>query len=126
MIDTSGFIIRSSGRKADSFYIDYFGHYKVSEISKESKIDAEKLSGIYISNGGILDTALDVFYFNDIGDARKTLDSIFSSMKKKDRGRAIIFTGAEIEYIRSALINESGFAGINNKLKDEIFKKLNG
>jgi flagellar biosynthesis/type III secretory pathway chaperone len=86
----------------------------------------EKLKKIYLTNGGVLDEELDVFYFKDKVSALKAISNIFSSLKKKDQGRAIIFTEAEIVYIRNALINESGFAAINNKLKDGIFKKLNG
>ena len=127
MIDTSSFIVRNSGRKNSGFYyIDYIGHYKAIEISKAFKIDLDKLNGIYLSNGGVLDPEFDIYYFNDMISAQKTISDIFSSMKKQEKGRTIVLTEAEIKYIRNALINESGFAAINNKLKDGIFNKLNG
>jgi hypothetical protein len=126
MIDTVNFIVRSSGRVDGSYYIDYIGLYKTADIAKAAKVDPEKLTGIYLSNGGGLDTALEIFYFDNMISAQKTISEIFSIIKKTNKGRVITLTEPEIEYIRKALINESGFAGINNKLKDAIFKKLNG
>ncbi len=126
MIDTTSFIVRSSGRKDGRYYIDYIGHYKAEEISRAFRIDLEKLRSIYLANGAALDTDIEIYYFNDMISAQKAISEIFSSTKKAERGRAIIFTESKIEYIRKALINESGFAAINNKLKDRILNKLNG
>jgi len=126
MVDTTNFIIRKSGRKDARYYIDYIGHYKAEEISKAFKIDIDKLNGIYLSNGGELDPEFEIYYFREMINAQKAISDIFSSLKKKGQGRAIILTESEIGYIRNALINEAGFAAINNKLKDGIFKKLNG
>jgi hypothetical protein len=108
------------------YYIDYVGLYKAFDISKAAKVDFEKLTDIYQSNNGVLDTTLEIYYFDDMISAQKTISDIFAVMKKTNKGRIVTLTEPEIDYIRKALINESGFAGINNKLKDAIFKKLNG
>lgn len=127
MIDTVNFIVRSSGRLEGKFYIDYVGVYKVAEVSKAVKVDAEKLNAIYLANGGEYDASREVFYFGSSIDAKKTISDIFSHMKNTNKGRVITLTEPEIEYIRKALISEGiDFAGVNNKLKDAIFKKLNG
>jgi hypothetical protein len=126
LIDTSNFIVRSSGRLDSRYYIDYVGLYRAADISKTAKIDLKKLNGIYQANGGKLDNLLEIYYFNNMISAQKTISDIFAIIEKKNKGRFIALTEPEIAYIRNALINESGFAGINNKIKDAIFKKLNG
>jgi len=126
MIDTANFIVRRSGRKEGHYYIDYVGLYRAADISKTAGVDMGKLKSIYESNGAIQDTELDIFYFDTIISAQKTISDIFASMKKTKKGRVVMLTEPEIEYIRKALIIDgSGFAGTNNKIKDTIFKKLN-
>ena len=46
MIDTLNFIVRSSGRVDGSFYIDYMGFYKATDIAKTAKADIKKLTAI--------------------------------------------------------------------------------
>lgn len=126
MIDTTNFIVRSSGRMDGHYYIDYVGQYRAADVAKATRVDFEKLNAIYLANGGMLDKALDIYYFDNMISAQKTISDIFSNMNKTSIGRVVTLTNQEIDYIRNALINETGFAGINNKIKDEIFKKLNG
>ena len=127
MIDTVNFIVRLSGRHADRYYIDYVGAYRAVDISRLTKVGEETLEGIYRANGGLHDDAQDVYYFLSEIEAQKTISDIFARMEKRNKGRVVTLAEAEIEYIRMALINDgSGFAGVNNKLKDAIFKKLNG
>jgi hypothetical protein len=126
MIDKVNFIVRSSGRLDGQYYIDYRGLYKAADISRAAKIDQEKLGGVYLSNGGTLDTTLDIYYFTDMISAKKTISEIYAMIKKPNKGRVVTLTEPEIDYIRNALINEAGFAAINTKVKDAIFKKLNG
>ena len=126
MLDTNSFIVRSSGRKVGYYYIDYIGHYKISDIAGEAKIDFSKLEQIYKESNLEYDSELDIYYFNDILKAKKAIADIISLMKTDNKGHLISFTETEIEYIRKALINESmGNIGIDSKLKDKIFKKLN-
>jgi hypothetical protein len=126
MLDTNSFIVRSSGRKSGHYYIDYIGHYKIADIAKEAKIDLPKLEQIYKESNPEYDSELDIYYFNDILKAKKTIADIISLMKTDNKGHLISLTETEIEYIRKALINESmGNIGIDSKLKDKIFKKLN-
>jgi len=126
MIDTSYFIVRSSGTRGGYCYIDYIGLYKLSDISVAAKIDETKLKELYIANGGIYDDTIDSYYFDNMISAQKTISEIFSKIKKSQKGRVVELTEPEIEYIRKALISDgSGFTSMNNKLKDAIFKKLN-
>lgn len=127
MLDTANFIVRSSGKQKGRYYIDYVGLYRAAEIAKAAKVDLERLTGIYLENGGVLDEELSIYYFDSMISAQKTISDIFAIMKRSNKGRMVTLTEAEIEYIRKALINDgSGFAGVNNRLKDSIFKKLNG
>lgn len=126
MIEKVNFIVRSSGKQDGRFYVDYRGLYKAGDISKKARIEPEKLKTIYLSNGGMYDTDLDIYYFDSMISAQKTISDIFSIIKTVNRGKVITLTEPEIDYIRNALINEAGFAGINSKIKDAIFKKLNG
>lgn len=127
MVDITAFIIRSSGKKRGNFYIDYTGLYKVTDISKEVKVDPKKLSDLYISHGAVLDEEDEIFYFSDFGSAKDAMTGIVSMVKPGSSCRSVRFTEAEIEYIRKALINDgSGNIGVNQKMKDNIFKKLNG
>ena len=127
MIDTANFIVRLSGRHEGQHYIDYVGAYRVADISRLAKVDETTLDGLYRANGGLHDDAQDVYYFVSEISAQKTISDIFAHMKDRNKGRVITLTEPEIEYIRMALINDgSGFAGVNNRIKDAIFKKLNG
>lgn len=126
MIDSANFIVRSSGRKAGYYYIDYLGQYKITDISKEVKIKSSKLTEIYLENGGIIDQSFEVYYFDDFLKAKKVIFEITSKITPVNKGKNILFTEAEIEQIRKALINDSGNFGVDSKNKDEILKKLNG
>lgn len=126
MIDSANFIVRISGRKEGYYYIDYFGQYKITDISKEVKIKSSKLTEIYLENGGIIDNSFEVYYFDDFLKAKKAIAEITSKITTVNKGKNILFTEAEIEQIRKALINDSGNFGVDSKSKDIILKKLNG
>ncbi|RCX16282.1 hypothetical protein DFR58_11125 [Anaerobacterium chartisolvens] len=126
MINQTNFIIRTSGRREGSFYIDYIGMYRVDDISKQTGIKPSGIKEIYIKNGAVYDDALDVYYFPGIQDAKNSISEILDGMKPDKKGRVLVLTEAEVEYIRQALINEgSNTIRVSNKIKDAIFKKLN-
>ena len=126
MIDSANFIVRSSGQKPGFYYIDYLGQYKIAEISKEVKIEASKITEIFIVNGGDFDSDVGVYYFSDFLMAKNTISEIVSKVKIVNKGRNISFTEAEIAQIRKALISDSNYLGVESKIKDKILKKLNG
>ena len=126
MIDAANFIVRNSGKKAGYYYIDYFGQYKISDISKEVRIESSKLTAIYLENGGIIDHFFEVYYFDDFLKAKKVIAEITSKITPLNKGKNILFTEAEIAQIRKALINDCGNFGVDSKIKDKILKKLNG
>lgn len=127
MLNESNLIIRKSGRKDNSYYIDYSGIYKIVDISKAVGISAPAVRDIYVSNGAEYDESLDVYYFNSSENANKAIAEILKKTKSALKGKAIFLTENEIEYIRKALINEgSNTIHVKNKIKDAIFKKLNG
>jgi hypothetical protein len=125
MIDSANFIVRSSGKRAGYYYIDYCGKYKISDISKEVRIESSKLTDIYLENSGIIDNYLDVYYFDDSLKAKKVISEITLKTTSANKGKNIFFTEVEIEQIRKALINDSGNFGVDSKNKDIILKKLN-
>jgi metal-dependent HD superfamily phosphatase/phosphodiesterase len=102
------------------------GQYKISDISKEVGIEASKLNAIYLENGGIIDQAFEVYYFDDFLKAKKVISEITEKITAGNMGKNILFTEAEIAQIRKALINDSGNFGVDSKIKDKILKKLNG
>ncbi|OPX45518.1 hypothetical protein CLHUN_08930 [Ruminiclostridium hungatei] len=125
-VSESNFIVRKSGRESDSYYIDYLGVYKVTEIAKLVRLEAPLLKEKYLKYGAVYFDELDVYYFSRAEDAKSAIEEILKKLKSSQKGRIIQLTEAEIEYIRQALINE----GVNNirvssKVKDNIFKKLN-
>ena len=126
MIDAANFIVRSSGKKTGYYYIDYLGQYKIADISKEVRIESSKLTAIYLENGGIIDNALEVYYFDDFLKAKKVISEITSKITPLNKGKNILFTEDEISQIRKALINDSGNFGVDSNIKDKILKKLNG
>lgn len=127
MVNDSNFIVRVSGRKESSFYIDYQGYYKIIDISKIVGIDAPAMKEKYTANGGLYDESLDVYYFGSVESAKKTISDILGGAKFGQNGRLIFFTETEVEFLRKALINEGvNSIHVSNKTKDAIFKKLNG
>lgn len=125
-VSESNFIVRKSGREDNSFYIDYLGIYKVVEISKLVHLDASFIREKYIKHGATYCEPLDVYYFNDVEEAKGSISEILKSLKAEQKGRIIQLTEAEIEYIRQAMINEGiNNMRVNSKVKDNIFKKLN-
>ncbi|NTV90420.1 MAG: hypothetical protein HGA22_08705 [Clostridiales bacterium] len=127
MLNESNFIVRTSGRKANSFYIDHAGVYKIDDIAKTGNLKASAIEEAYKKNGAVYDETLDVYYFSNSEDASKAISDITGKVKGEYKGRMVFLSEAEIELIRKALINEnSNTIHIRNKLKDEIFKKLNG
>ena len=126
MISESNFVVRISGRKKDTYYIDYLGVYKISDIAKIAGANVSEIKEKYLENGAEYDADMDVYYFNSIESAKKTISSVLKKVGANKLGRAVLLTDAEIEYIRQALINEgSNTIRVNNKVKDAIFKKLN-
>lgn len=126
MISESNFIVRISGRKEKSYYIDYMGVYKITEIAKITGVEAPAIKETYLGNGAEYDSSLDVYYFNSIESAKKTISEVLRNIRTEQKGRIVFLTEAEVEYIRRALINEgANNVHLNSKVKDAIFKKLN-
>jgi hypothetical protein len=126
MADESNFIVRTSGRKPGSFYIDYSGVYKLTDIAKVAAMGPSAVKEIYLDSGAVLDESIDVYYFGSIEAAQNAISALFSKIRSEQRGKMIFLTGQEIEYIRKALINEGSNAiSIKSSVKDRIFEKLN-
>lgn len=126
MINETNFIVRISGRRENSCYIDYQGVYKITEIAKIIGVEAPKIKEIYLKNNGDYDESQDVYYFGSIDSAKAAISQILKCAKSDMRGRLVFLTEAELEYIRKALINEnSNTIRVSNSVKDAIFKKLN-
>lgn len=126
MVNQSNFVVRVSGRKENSYYIDYAGIYKISGIAKAVDMDALSVKQKYIANGAIYDEEQDVYYFSSIDSAKKAVSDILQEVKSAAKGKLIFLTEAEIEFIRKALINENiNSLHVGNKVKDAIFEKLN-
>lgn len=126
MINSSSFVVRSSGQKPGFYYIDYLGNYKISDISELVKIDAMKIEELFIKNGAELDKNTGIYYFNDKFNAKDSVDAIIAKVQTDNKGRSISFTESEIAHIRQALINDNSNLRVNSKIKDKILKKLNG
>lgn len=126
MLDFSNFIVRSSGRSANTYYIDCGGLYHVSDIASVAGLSLKRLDKIYSLNGGVLNEELNVYYFHDIEKAKHVISEIFGVIKDSNKGKSVYFSEKEIQYLRKALINDaSGFAGNNSRMVDAILKKLN-
>lgn len=126
MISGESFLVRASSLRINNYYVDYMGLYKLNDISKRTGINIPDLTAIYNTNNGIYDEQHEVFFFDDIENAQKTINEILKYIKTDKQGRSILLTEAEIEYIRQALINEGANSiHLKNKIKDTIFKKLN-
>lgn len=126
MVNQSGFIARMSGRRADNYYIDYSGAYKVSDIAKLSGLKPAAVKDIYTANGAVYDDSQDVYYFGSLDSAKKAIAELFGSVKPALKGKMLYLSEAEVECIRRALINEgSNTIYLKSKIKDEIFRKLN-
>lgn len=122
-----GFTIRISGKRANSFYVDYRGYYKVGELSTALGISPVDVKLVYGENEAVYDSENEVYYFSSSDKAEKAVDDIIKKLPAGKRGRAVYFSEAEIEYIRKALINENNNTiHVSSKVKDQIFKKLNG
>jgi len=125
-ISESNFIVRKSGQQGDNYYIDYLGIYKVVEISKLTHLEASFIRDKYIKHGAVYYDQLDIYYFNDIDQAKGAISEVLKNLKAEQKGRIIRLTEAEIEYIRQAMINEgANNLRVNSKVKDNIFRKLN-
>jgi hypothetical protein len=126
MVNKTSFIIRLSGIRANSYYIDYLGAYKAAEISELVGIKESVIKEKYILNDGIYNQDLDVYYFSSMESAQNAITEILKGVKVEKKCRIIELTEAEVEYIRQALINEGiNTIRVGNKVKDAIFKKLN-
>lgn len=126
MLNETNLIVRKSGRRENSYYIDYSGIYKLVEIAKAAGMSAPALKDVYASNGAVYDGSLDVYYFGSFDGAKKVVGELLRKAGAGLKGKAVFLTEAEIEYIRKALINEqSNTIHVKNRIKDEIFKKLN-
>lgn len=127
MVNETSFVVRISGRKENSYYIDYLGNYKLSDVSRLVGIKQQLAKEIYTQNGAVCDQENDVYYFSSIAGAKKAISEMLNEMKPEKRGKVVFLTNVEIEYIRKALINEGvNSIHVSNKLKDAIFYKLNG
>jgi hypothetical protein len=121
----AGFLVRVSGKKANSYYIDNQGSYKIEDIASMTGLDAAFIREAYESNGGVRDESLDVYYFSSETDAAKSISAIAGKLRY-EKGRAVFLTEKEIEYIRMALIKDSSYTiRSNTSVKDSILKKLN-
>ncbi len=126
MVNLSSFIVRKSGRKDNSYYIDYTGLYKTSDIARITGLETPAVTMIYIHNGAEYDGSQEVYYFSSTESAKNAVSEIFSNVRPELKGKVLYLTETEVEYIRRALINEgSNTIYLKSKIKDEIFKKLN-
>ena len=127
VVNQSNFIVRMSGRRSDNYYIDYSGAYKANDIARITGLDPSAVKEIYTGNGAIYDDSQEVYYFGSLESTKKAIADIFDSVRVDFKGRLVYLSEAEVEYIRKALINEgSNTIHLKNKIKDEIFRKLNG
>ena len=55
MVNGDSFIARVSGKRENSYYIDYLGQYKISDISKLTGIKAPDLIKKYEVNKAVYD-----------------------------------------------------------------------
>lgn len=125
-INETNFIVRKSGKEIDKYYVDYLGYYKVVDISKLVHLEVSFIKEKYAKYGAEYFEEPDVYYFTDLDKAKAAIDEIVRNIKSERKGRVILLTEAEIEYIRQALINEGvNNLRVNSKVKDNIFKKLN-
>ncbi len=126
MVNLSSFVVRKSGRKDNSYYIDYTGIYKTSDIARVTGLETAAVTMIYIHHGAEYDGSQEVYYFGSTESAKNAINEIFSNVRAELKGKVLYLTEAEVEYIRRALINEgSNTIYLKSKIKDEIFKKLN-
>jgi hypothetical protein len=126
MVNLSSFIVRKSGRKENSYYIDYTGYYKTSDIARITGLETAAVTMIYIHHGAEYDGEQQVYYFGSLEAAKSAIAEIFSNVRPELKGKVLYLTEAEVEYIRRALINEgSNTIYLKSRIKDEIFKKLN-
>jgi len=122
-----GFTIRISGKRSESFYVDYRGYYKAGELAKVLGISPVDVKVIYADFNAVFDSDNEVYYFSSSEKAQQAIDRLMQNMPKDKRGRAVYLTEFEVEYIRKALINENNNTiHVNSKIKDQIFNKLNG
>jgi hypothetical protein len=126
MVYATNFIVRKSGIREGSYYIDYAGSFSVTDLSKIVGLKPSRIVEIYTSYGGILNDSLGVYYFPSAEHAKNSIDRILSEVKPGNIGKAVYLSNEEIDYIRRALINEGANTfSVKNNLKDEIFRKLN-
>ncbi|MGI6668866.1 MAG: hypothetical protein ACOX4M_05455 [Acetivibrionales bacterium] len=126
MVNQSNFIVRKSGRRENNYYIDYSGSYRTEDIAKITGLKPDAVKEIYSEHGAIYDESQEVYYFGSVEAAKNAIAQVFGRVKPSLKGKTIILTEAEVEYIRQALINEgSNTIHLKGKIKDEIFRKLN-
>ncbi len=126
MVYESNFLVRKSGKKEESYYVDYAGSYAIRDLSAITGLKSPYLEEIYEANGAALDESVNVYYFSNADSARKAVKRILSEIGPDNIGKAVYLTGEEIELIRQALINEGvNTIGTKRKVKDDIFRKLN-
>lgn len=127
MVNQSNFIVRKSGRRENNYYIDYTGIYKTTGIAGITGLKAENIDKIYSSCGAIFDDEQEIYYFTSVDAAKSAIGEIFANVSADAKGKVVYLSEAEVEYIRRALINEgSNTIHLKSKIKDEIFRKLNG
>jgi hypothetical protein len=126
MVYEANFLVRKSGKRENSYYIDYAGSYTIAELSKIVGLKPGFIEEIYLKHGAAFDESISVYYFPVPEKARESITEILSAIKPSHIGKCVYLTNEEIEIIRQALINEGvNTIGTKNKLKDQIFRKLN-
>jgi hypothetical protein len=126
LVNQSNFVVRKSGRRENNYYIDYLGSYRAEDIAKITGLKPDAVKEVYLEHGAVYDESQEVYYFGSIETAKNAVAQIFGKVRPSRKGKTIILTEAEVEYIRQALINEgSNTIHLKSKIKDEIFRKLN-
>lgn len=126
MFNIDHLIVRRSGIKQESFYIDYFGHYTIAELSKETGIRSKSLTKLFVDNSGELDEERNIYYFKSEISAKIVVAFILNKIAPAVENIKISFTPSQIEYIRKSVINYSQSIGTDSKITGEVLDKLNG
>lgn len=126
MIYADDFRVEKSWLIEGNFYIEYRDISSITALSEITRIKAEKIEKIFTKNNGVYSQENGIYYFSDYNDAENAMKQLLEHVKTARKTRTINLTDKEIEYIRKALVNEnSNIIHVDNRIKDEIFRKLN-